>query len=63
MKEIISNVNWLVFDSGIEQKEIAKRTNLGTSTISRINRGQLRVKNMKFEHVMKLNDYAKEVKK
>lgn len=62
MKNIIQNVNWLVRDSGIEQKEIAKQTNLANSTISRIKNRRYNIEDMKFDHVMKLNDYAKKVK-
>lgn len=59
---IINNIKWLISDSGTKQIEIAKATNIDTATISRINKGHLDIRNMKFEHVMKLNDYAKKVK-
>lgn len=59
MSTTIKKISWLIHDSGMSQKDIAKETRISKSTISRMKDGSRPVENITLKNAIKLEELAK----
>lgn len=57
-KELIKDIQWLIFDSGLDQKTIASKTDVSISTINRIKTGKQPIIALSARNLIKLYDFA-----
>lgn len=59
--DIIKDINWLIFDSGLTQKVIADRTGVDKSIVSRIKSGKQPIITLSASTLLSLHDYAEKI--
>lgn len=59
--EIIKDIKWLIFDSGLTQKTISDRTGVDKSIISRIKSGKQPIITLSASTLLSLYDYAEKI--
>lgn len=59
--EIIKDINWLIFDSGLTQKVISERTGVDKSIVSRIKSGKQPIITLRAATLLSLHEFAIEI--
>lgn len=60
MDTILTDIKWLIHDSGTAQVEISRATKISTSTINRLKLGQQPLEEMKLKNIIKLDKLAQQ---
>ena len=61
MSDIKDNINKLLFESGLTNYQISKRTGIAQTTLSRFTRKESDIENMSLKNALKLNDLWEKV--
>ncbi|WP_143833144.1 hypothetical protein [Oceanobacillus timonensis] len=61
MTDIKDNINKLLFESGLTNYQISKRTGIAQTTLSRFTRKESDIENMSLKNALKLNDLWKTI--
>ncbi len=59
--DIKDNINKLLFESGLTNYQISKRTGIAQTTLSRFTRKESDIENMSLKNALKLNDLWKTI--
>lgn len=60
--DIKNNINKLLFESGLTNYQISKRTGIAQTTLSRFTRKESEIENMSLKNALKLNALWEEIK-